>query len=104
MGTVQKGGRHVFDSLKVVLEHTLHFQIDVGSFKVILVLQTGSQTFDYYSDADLTLGAVLNVYGRKFLICDCDEFTKEFYRKKYGVSELIKAIDFLNPKYLITQS
>ncbi|VDM32033.1 unnamed protein product [Hydatigera taeniaeformis] len=62
MGTVQTSCSHMLDSIKV-----------------------GIQQPDYYTDADLTLGAVLNVYGRKFLICDCDEFTKEFYRKKYGV-------------------
>ncbi|KAH9279125.1 EF-hand domain-containing family member C2 [Echinococcus granulosus] len=62
LGTVQTGSRHMLDSIKL-----------------------GTQQPEYYTDADLTLGAVLNVFGRKFLICDCDEFTKEFYRKKYGV-------------------
>ncbi|KAL5963516.1 EF-hand domain-containing family member C2 [Taenia solium] len=62
MGTVQTGSSHMLDSIKV-----------------------GIQQPEYYTDADLTLGAVLNVFGRKFLICDCDEFTKEFYRKKYGI-------------------
>ncbi|VDD74878.1 unnamed protein product [Mesocestoides corti] len=41
---------------------------------------------DHYTDQDLTLGSVLNVYGRKFLICDCDEFTKEYYKTKYGIT------------------
>ena len=42
---------------------------------------------DYYHDSDLTIGSVINVWGRKFLICDCDEFTKEYYRSKYGLGE-----------------
>ena len=27
----------------------------------------------------------MNVWGRSLLICDCDQFTKEFYRTKYGI-------------------
>ena len=42
---------------------------------------------DFYNDCDLTIGAVLNVWGRKITLCDCDEFTKEYYSTKYGISE-----------------
>ena len=53
----------------------------------VLPLQTGAEATEFYKDSDLTLGAVLNVWGRKFLISDCDNFTKEYYRTKYGVGE-----------------
>ncbi len=49
---------------------------------------------DYYTDRELTLGAVLNVFGRKFLICDCDEFTKEYYRTKYGICKCHLSRDY----------
>ena len=42
---------------------------------------------DYYRDSDLTVGGVVNIWGRKLLLCDCDEFTKEYYHSKYGVGE-----------------
>ena len=42
---------------------------------------------EFYKDSDLTLGAVLNVWGRKMLIVDCDNFTKEYYRTKYGIGK-----------------
>jgi hypothetical protein len=42
---------------------------------------------DYFSERDLTIGAVLHLNGRPFVICDCDEFTKEYYKEKYGVEE-----------------
>lgn len=50
-----------------------------------LISQTGAVHTDYYHDSDLTLGSVINVWGRKFRICDCDEFTKEYYKSKYGL-------------------
>ncbi|NWV66826.1 EFHC2 protein, partial [Malurus elegans] len=49
------------------------------------ILQTGAVRQEFYKDSDLRIGAVINVWGRQMLICDCDEFTKEHYRKKYGI-------------------
>ena len=42
---------------------------------------------DYYRDSDLTVGGVVNLWGRSLLLCDCDKFTKEYYRSKYGVGK-----------------
>ncbi|XP_071429650.1 EF-hand domain-containing family member C2 isoform X1 [Pithys albifrons albifrons] len=50
-------------------------------------LQTGAVRQEFYKDCDLKIGAVINVWGRKMVICDCDEFTKEYYRKKYGIED-----------------
>ena len=32
-------------------------------------------------------GNVVNVWGRKFILCDMDDFTKEFYRTKYDLAD-----------------
>ena len=56
---------------------------------VIYHLQTGAINTEYYSDVDLTLGGVVNVWGRKILLCDCDEFTKQYYKTKYGIGQLL---------------
>lgn len=49
--------------------------------------QTGAVHTDYYLDSDLTLGSFINVWGRKFQVCDCDDFTKDFYASKYGLGK-----------------
>ncbi|RNF17292.1 uncharacterized protein Tco025E_04880 [Trypanosoma conorhini] len=52
----------------------------------------GSNTFRedkntvYYTDDDIRIGNVLNLYGRLVLICDYDEFTRSHLRSKFGVT------------------
>lgn len=53
----------------------------------------GERPEDYYTDQDLVIGGHVNVYGRPFIILDCDEFTKEYYRSKYGLSDFTPAKD-----------
>lgn len=68
----------------------------IDKFLYFVILQTGAVHTDYYHDSDLTLGTVLNVWGRKFRICDCDEFTKEYYKSKYGLRKLSQFTIFDN--------
>lgn len=63
-GPMGHGGRYILDSLKTGAVHTM-----------------------YYTDADLQVGSYINVYGRTILIRDADDFTKDFYKSKYGVDK-----------------
>uniref|UniRef100_A0A8C6RAF5 EF-hand domain-containing family member C2 n=1 Tax=Nannospalax galili TaxID=1026970 RepID=A0A8C6RAF5_NANGA len=47
--------------------------------------QLGKVKQEFYTDRDLSAGATLNVWGRKVLLCDCDEFTKNYYKAKYKI-------------------
>ncbi|XP_072389050.1 EF-hand domain-containing family member C2-like isoform X1 [Diabrotica undecimpunctata] len=50
-------------------------------------LDCGKETIDYYCEKDLSIGAILNCYGRKIVLTDCDSFTRAYYAEKYGISE-----------------
>jgi hypothetical protein len=45
---------------------------------------TNPVTGKLYTDADLKIGAVIDVFGRTFLIFDADQWTKDFLDRKYG--------------------
>ncbi|KAI5690094.1 hypothetical protein MNV84_00947 [Leishmania braziliensis] len=40
----------------------------------------------YYRDVDLDVGMTLNVFGRSVFLYDCDDYTREFFMQRYGVS------------------
>ncbi|KAJ3091880.1 EF-hand domain-containing member C2 [Quaeritorhiza haematococci] len=42
---------------------------------------------EYYTERDFKIGAVIHLYGRPFVICDCDGFTREYYHEKYGLQD-----------------
>ncbi|KAJ8965173.1 hypothetical protein NQ314_004316 [Rhamnusium bicolor] len=50
-------------------------------------LDCGREKIEYYTEKDLSIGAVLNCYGRKIVLTDCDSFTRTYYAGKYGISE-----------------
>ncbi|KAM8975335.1 EF-hand domain-containing family member C2 isoform 1-T1 [Pelodytes ibericus] len=63
-GPMGHGGRYILDNLK-----------------------TGAVHQKFYKDCDLALGVAINVWGRTIILCDCDEFTKNYYRTKYGLED-----------------
>lgn len=50
-------------------------------------LDVGAKPINYYKDKDLTIGAVINLFGREVHLIDCDAFTREYYRIKYGLED-----------------
>lgn len=41
----------------------------------------------YYSPTDFRVGGYIQVYGRNLFLCGADEFTKEWYKTHYGMSD-----------------
>eukprot|EP00658_Telonema_sp_P-2_P067163 TRINITY_DN560_c0_g1_i2.p1 TRINITY_DN560_c0_g1~~TRINITY_DN560_c0_g1_i2.p1 ORF type:complete len:575 (+),score=183.58 TRINITY_DN560_c0_g1_i2:98-1822(+) len=42
---------------------------------------------EFYSAADFKIGDCINVYGRRLLLCDCDEFTTAFMEFNFGLKK-----------------
>jgi hypothetical protein len=47
----------------------------------------GPDESEFYKDNDLAIGAVLNIYGRPFILTNCDEFTRQYYRDRYQIGK-----------------
>ena len=57
-----------------------------GTFPHVFLELTDTEVADYFKPSDLMVGKTLAVYGRNFLLHDCDLFTKTFYAKNFGVT------------------
>ncbi|XP_071949365.1 EF-hand domain-containing family member C2-like [Antedon mediterranea] len=49
-------------------------------------LKTGAVHSEYYHDSNLCIGTQINLWGRTLTLTDCDDFTKQYYSTKYGVT------------------
>ncbi|XP_072498547.1 EF-hand domain-containing protein 1 [Notamacropus eugenii] len=57
------------------------------------VLEVSDQDVqEWFTAKDFSVGAPVTILGRTFFIYDCDKFTREFYRDKFGLPEF-SAID-----------
>ena len=47
---------------------------------------------EYYWTGDLVVGQGVKIYGREYMLYDCDEFTREYYRSELGIIQKCIAI------------
>ncbi|XP_038119302.1 EF-hand domain-containing family member C2 [Culex quinquefasciatus] len=64
LGGGLKGGRYLTDSVGI-----------------------GKRDDNYYRDADLAIGKMINVYGRTIMLTSCDRYTQDYYRTKFGCED-----------------
>lgn len=74
------------DEMDQTLLNVLGGGLRTGRY-VVDVLGTGRKFCEYYTDKDLRIGAVINIYGRRVVITNCDNYTMQHLRKKFGIEE-----------------
>ncbi|XP_041360930.1 EF-hand domain-containing protein 1-like [Gigantopelta aegis] len=57
------------------------------SYPAVVMELSNNEVKEYFTPKDFVIGCTVSLYGRRFLIYDCDNFTKSFYYHNFGVTE-----------------
>jgi EF-hand domain-containing protein 1 len=73
-------GRDPFPMLLKRTKLPKNWKVKPVSFPSIALELTDSEVEEYYQAADFRLGERINVFGRQFLLLDCDRYTRHYFR------------------------
>ena len=46
------------------------------------------KTTEFYQAQDLVLGSTIRIYNREFLLINCDQFTKDYFRQNFNIEQV----------------
>ncbi|KAL7063803.1 hypothetical protein AAHC03_05528 [Spirometra sp. Aus1] len=72
------------------------------TFPSVCLELTENEIKEYFTPKDLRIGNTIVIFGRAFLIYDCDNFTKAWYYQNFGLTEF-KPVPVDPPKKEITK-
>ncbi|VDM33192.1 unnamed protein product [Hydatigera taeniaeformis] len=57
------------------------------TFPIVCLEISPNEVKEYYNPKDLRIGESIVIYGRSFLLFDCDSFTKAWYYQNFGLTD-----------------
>ncbi|KAL0850148.1 hypothetical protein ABMA28_012024 [Loxostege sticticalis] len=83
----ERGGKDPFPLLLKKTKLPKKWKEKPVSFPSGVMETTDAEVTEYYSPKDLIVGETIFVLGRRFLLCDCDPFTRKYYKTMLNIDQ-----------------